>query len=270
MDCASNQGQRSQSPGNLVWKDALTLQQDQGSCLRIQRRIDSSKSRSRHIRSGLPLRTTNGPIATASVQPRPPKLQFVTAQIGVKRRGRDCNISSLARAGHFSKFPITLEPSRSTCDPQRRAINQDSRGDDSHHQFSEHALQQKTTQHQQFIRNSRDLAYSGDLARPIETERIIGYFWEAYLPNSQSFPQGVMQITLGDSGFHSLSRESTILQKGLLALGLTTIGKKSKDPYVLRQGFRIYGEALSLVAKSAHKFSAEQLVATRLFSMYEV
>lgn len=138
-------------------------------------------------------------------------------------------------------------------------------------------------QHQQ---RSADLHLSFAVSSSAHHERIIGLFWEVFLPNSRPLPTKTLGITLGGAvgAIGSYDLKGDALKKGLLAMAMTTVGKKqlqrldggpgSKDAERLRmEGIRLYGKALqqmSQTLKKGSKWTTEHWVTTRLFNLYEV
>lgn len=183
-------------------------------------------------------------------------------------------------AGHSSIFPSAYNYS-SQIPPSSEDSHQTHSLSHSYHterqrQYRLQKLRQKFLQRQQQLHGATDLTYSGTLSRSAEDGRLVGLFWEAYLPNSKPFPDdGAFQVTFSGSvnGMRKLARDNTGLQRALLALGLTTVGKRNQAEWMLEAGFRVYGDALQETAKSImphrHWFP-EQLLAIRLFSLYEV
>ena len=134
---------------------------------------------------------------------------------------------------------------------------------------------QKSRQNSSHPRARPESVYhSVNLAKAGEAERLVGAFWEAYLPNGQPFPQqDVFQVILGDNIVRDLSRGGTALYNSLLALGLSTMGKRKNDRMLLEAGGRMYTEAIHQLAQSFRSKSQwveEQLPVPRLLGMWEV
>jgi hypothetical protein len=122
---------------------------------------------------------------------------------------------------------------------------------------------------------SADLAISVPLARSAHESRLIGRFWEAFLPNSKPFPENTAGTLGGSASAASdLSSHGGIIRKALLATALTTLGKEpGAEPWLVKDAYRLYGEAISELSdalKSRRRWDIDLVVATRQFALYEV
>lgn len=146
------------------------------------------------------------------------------------------------------------------------------------------ALRHYQHQHQQ---RAADMHLSTSISASAHHERLIGLFWEVFLPNAKPLPTKTLGITLGGAvgAISSFDWKGDVLRRGLLAMAMTTVGKKqlqrlagapgSEDAERLRrEGIRLYGKALQQMSqtlgKGGSRWTTEHWVTTRLFSLYEV
>lgn len=146
--------------------------------------------------------------------------------------------------------------------------------DSSSAALSRHQQKLRSRLIQQQHHHSVDPLHSGPLAVAATADNLISHFWSAYLPNSQPFPSSAFHITFGSSlpAVQAHLQSNSGLRHALLALGLTAVGQAHASKPMLEQGFRTYSDALQNVARGlrhARGYSEEQLVATRLFGLYE-
>lgn len=134
-----------------------------------------------------------------------------------------------------------------------------------------------------------DIQISSAISNSAQNERLIGLFWEVFLPNAKPLPTKTLQITLGGAvgAIGSFDWDGDVLKQGLLAMALTTIGKKQilraaatgvvdgleDAERMRREGIKLYGSSLQQMSKSLSgrsRWTTEHWVTTRLFSLYEV
>ncbi|VUC20209.1 unnamed protein product [Clonostachys rosea] len=122
---------------------------------------------------------------------------------------------------------------------------------------------------------SADLLTSGAVSRSAEEARVIGLFWESYLPNGKPFPPGNHQVDLGGSinAMIDIANNNSTVYKGLVAMAFATVGARNTEAgWMRKEGHRFYGDALHELSQSfkgVEKWTEDQLQATRLFSIYE-
>jgi hypothetical protein len=159
---------------------------------------------------------------------------------------------------------------------------------------------QRQQQQQQQISHQHatsDIQISTAISKSATHDRLIGLFWEAFLPNAKPLPTKTLQITLGGAvgAIGSFDWNGDILQRGLLAMALTTVGKRQlalqkknaaegrgggggvlvsgEAERMRREGIRLYGSSLQQMSQmlgQRKKWTTEHWVTTRLFSLYEV
>ena len=133
-----------------------------------------------------------------------------------------------------------------------------------------------------------DIQISSNISNSAHHDRLIGLFWEAFLPNAKPLPTKTLQITLGGAvgAIGSFDWNGDILHRGLLAMALTTVGKRqlalqsaggapmsAEAERMRREGIRLYGSSLQQMSQmlgARTKWTTEHWVTTRLFSLYEV
>lgn len=104
---------------------------------------------------------------------------------------------------------------------------------------------------------------------------IIGQFWDSYFPNSTTFPRGLFAFTFGGSldAIQTHTAQSPALAKQMLAVALATANRSpTGEPWMMRESRRLYTDALRMAAQDIFAKGPDleqQLVATRLFSLYE-
>lgn len=236
----------------------------------------------RHSSNGPPSRRQRPPPSLRDVPPSEEGCSYLPLSINVELTYPQCDLqrpscgqcrkACIPCGGYVRKKaaldskPLTWQPREygsQTPEPSSLPTPPDSTNDRHRHlQRLRHRL------------GSTDLITSGPVSRSAEHDRLIGTFWEAFLPNSEPFPPGTFQITLGGSvdDIKKLSQNNSTLHKGLLAIALTTLGKRTSSSWMKEEGFRLYGEALKSMSQSLRpdKWTTDQMVVTRLFSVYEV
>lgn len=142
------------------------------------------------------------------------------------------------------------------------------------------------------LQRSSDMHYSTAISMAAQKTRLLGLFWEVFLPNAKPLPTTTLQITLGGAvgAITSFDWDGEILRQGLLAMAMTTVGKKQmlrlaaggegagtaameNAERMRREGIKLYGKSLQQMSQSLggkSQWSTTNWVATRLFSLYEV
>lgn len=175
-------------------------------------------------------------------------------------------------------------------DSSQASYPQDNKGDKGNENIDNVSAHQRRNnflilrrQHQQ---RTSDMAVSTAVSAYAQHERLIGLFWEVFLPNAKPLPTKTLGITLGGAvgAINGFDWTGDVLRRGLLAMALTTVGKKqlqrlaggpgSEDAERLRrEGMRLYGNTLREMSQTlgkGQKWTTEHWVTTRLFSLYEV
>ncbi|KAG9258358.1 uncharacterized protein F5Z01DRAFT_670079 [Emericellopsis atlantica] len=104
---------------------------------------------------------------------------------------------------------------------------------------------------------------------------IIGQFWDSYFPNSTVFPRGLFAFTFGGSldAMQTHTAQSPALAKQMLAIALATANRsRTGEPWMMSESRRLYADALRMAARDIFAKGPDleqQLVASRLFSLYE-
>ncbi|CAH0053524.1 unnamed protein product [Clonostachys solani] len=138
-----------------------------------------------------------------------------------------------------------------------------------------HKVRKRLHHHKVHNDASADLFKSGAVSRSAEEARVIGLFWESYLPNGKPFPPGNHQVDLGGSinAMIGIANNNTTVYKGLVAMAFATVGARNPEAgWMRKEGHRFYGDALHELSQSfkgVEKWTEDQLQATRLFSIYE-
>ncbi|KAL3465340.1 hypothetical protein BJX64DRAFT_63600 [Aspergillus heterothallicus] len=123
--------------------------------------------------------------------------------------------------------------------------------------------------------NGSDVALLMSLARSAYQTKYMDMWWRLYLPNGQRLSQSVRGNTMGGwlAVIHELNFGEPVLEKALVAMSVTAVGKQEGDLYLKEEGRKLYGKALQsmTVAMKDPKraMSDGVLTAVRLFSFYE-
>jgi len=124
-----------------------------------------------------------------------------------------------------------------------------------------------------------EIALPQKLAQSAYREKYLGLFWGAYLPNGCSFPPKSAQYTNGvwTNELHRVFHQADPgLKSVLLALSLTSLGRRDGIPWMVENGTKLYGESLASIAtrlrneSRARQVSDSTLATTRLLCLYEV
>ncbi|KAL2814826.1 hypothetical protein BJX63DRAFT_192432 [Aspergillus granulosus] len=120
-----------------------------------------------------------------------------------------------------------------------------------------------------------DIALLMSLARSAYQTKYMDLWWRLYLPNGQRLPKIVTSNAMGGwlDAIHELHFKEPVLEKALVAMSVTAVGKQEDDPYLKEEGKRMYGKALQSMAvamKDPKRATSDGiLTAVRLFSFYE-
>ncbi|KAH8897508.1 hypothetical protein GQ53DRAFT_888049 [Thozetella sp. PMI_491] len=123
--------------------------------------------------------------------------------------------------------------------------------------------------------NSGDIKSFHLMARPELERRCMDLFWEAYFPSGQPIPPYISRsYTCGwTDTAQNLYREDDSLRSALLANCLLMLGRRCGTLWMLREGLKLYGKALSGLRKSlgiCNGFRRDSSIATvKLLSMFE-
>ena len=139
-------------------------------------------------------------------------------------------------------------------------------------------LQDADRQLESTTTSSVDLLFSRPYSRASVEARLLGVFWERYLPLGQSsHAMDPTQRLLGGSisVLQSMSPLTVLLRQALVSMTLVSLAEEdSQRTDLLEQGLKLHGLALNnmiaALAKSKRHQGIELLVATRLFSFYQV
>lgn len=114
------------------------------------------------------------------------------------------------------------------------------------------------------------------LARPEDERRCIDLFWEAYFPSGRPIPTSAFRsytCTWTETARKSY-KEDDSLRYALWANCLLLTGRRHGTVWMLREGSKLYGQALTYLRRSlqrAHGARKDELIATvKLLSMFEV
>lgn len=123
-----------------------------------------------------------------------------------------------------------------------------------------------------------NVALRDSLARSAYHEQYLGQFWKLYLPAGRAFPARSPVFSAG-SWLNDLPRrfrteESQALKQILLAVALTSVGKRDNEPWLVEKGIAYYGSSLvalsrQLEAEHGH-ISDSGLATSNLLSLFEV
>jgi hypothetical protein len=125
---------------------------------------------------------------------------------------------------------------------------------------------------------TRKIALPDTFVRSAYQEQYLGLFWSSYLPNGRAFAPESSRFTNGvwTNELHRLFRVETEsgLRKILLALCLTSVGRRDDKPWMVENGIKFYGSALGAMASQledgAGTVTDRVLATSRLLSLYEV
>lgn len=132
---------------------------------------------------------------------------------------------------------------------------------------------QRIIQHNQVSSNITNLRL---LARPEDERRCIDHFWEAYFPSGKPIPSSAARsyMCAWTETARSFNREDDCLRYALWANCLLLTGKRHGAAWMLREGSRLYGEALADLRRSLAGTQGPRratLIATiKLLGMFEV
>jgi hypothetical protein len=121
-----------------------------------------------------------------------------------------------------------------------------------------------------------DVALLMSLARTAYQTKYLDLWWQLYLPNGQRLSKVVTSNAMGGwlDAVHEMNFREPVLEKALVAMSVTAVGKQEGDPFLKEEGRRLYGKALQSMTGAMRDpkraTSDSVLTAVRLFSFYEV
>jgi hypothetical protein len=121
-----------------------------------------------------------------------------------------------------------------------------------------------------------DVALLMSLARTAYQTKYMDLWWQLYLPNGQRLSKVVASNAMGGwlDAVHEMNFREPVLEKALVAMSVTAVGKQEGDPFLKEEGRRLYGKALqsmTVAMKDPRRATSDGiLTAVRLFSFYEV
>lgn len=115
-------------------------------------------------------------------------------------------------------------------------------------------------------------------ARSAYHEQYLGLFWQSYLPAGKAFSAESNKYVPGlwMNQLHGISRQDneSPVRRILLAISLTSIGRRDNTPWMVENGIQLYGSSLATLAQElkdpASLADNNNYVASRLLSLYEV
>lgn len=115
-------------------------------------------------------------------------------------------------------------------------------------------------------------------ARSAYHEKYLGLFWQSYLPAGKAFSADSSKYVSGlwMNEIHSMARQDhqSPVRRILLAISLTSIGRRDNTPWMIENGIQLYGSSLATLAQQLKDPVAladnNNYVASRLLSLYEV
>lgn len=115
-------------------------------------------------------------------------------------------------------------------------------------------------------------------ARSAYHEQYLGLFWQSYLPAGKAVSAESNKYVPGlwMNQLHGMSRQDneSAVRRILLAISLTSIGRRDNTPWMVENGIQLYGSSLASLAQKLkdHASLADNntYVASRLLSLYEV
>jgi hypothetical protein len=114
------------------------------------------------------------------------------------------------------------------------------------------------------------------LAQSAYQAKYMDMFWRIYLPNGEALSVEVTQIALGGwiDAIIDLHASESVLQKSLLAMSVTAVGKQENNQSLREEGRRLYTsslQGLTLALRDSRRATSDAiLTAIRLSSFYEV
>ena len=122
-----------------------------------------------------------------------------------------------------------------------------------------------------------DIALPNELARSAYEQKYLGMYWEVYLPNGRTFPcADEVRHTLGGwtTPILELYQTEDVLKKSVLALCLSTVGRRDGQDWVAEEGLKLHVGALkemTIAMRDPSRTRGDALFcAAKMFSLYEV
>ena len=127
-------------------------------------------------------------------------------------------------------------------------------------------------------KNMPDVALRESFTRSAYHEQYLGQFWSSYLPNGRAFPSRSSSFSTGSwmNELHKRFRmnDESALKQVLLAISLTSVGKRDNKPWLVEKGISYYGSSLATLAQQLETesgpISDSGLATSNLLSLYEV
>ena len=106
--------------------------------------------------------------------------------------------------------------------------------------------------------------------------RLLGAFWNTFLPNSEPFSNKAAEFSNG--GWTNVAQEvwqsDVLIRHALMANCLGLVGRRDGHPWMLQEGMRIYGITLNrvgLLLKEPNKVQSKTIaLAPMMLSLFEV
>lgn len=125
---------------------------------------------------------------------------------------------------------------------------------------------------------SPTVTLSETFARSAYHEQYLGLFWQSYLPAGKAFSAESNKYVAGMwmNQIHKMARQDNegSVRRILLAISLTSIGRRDNTPWMVENGIQLYGSSLATLAHQLKDPIAlgddNNYVASRLLSLYEV
>ncbi len=125
--------------------------------------------------------------------------------------------------------------------------------------------------------DSPDVTLADQLTRSAREEVFLAHFWGSYLPNGQVFPSEAAQYATGGwtNVVQQLYPANDVLRKALLANGLSSLGHRDGQRWMIEKGIEAYGAAMAgmrraLAVQTPKSLSEGTVAAVRLMIMYSV
>lgn len=119
-----------------------------------------------------------------------------------------------------------------------------------------------------------------------EQERHIGFFWNAYLPNGEPFPDEASRYTT--CGWTQIAQElcrstaaggnstTNVVRLAIVSNSLCMLGSQHREPRMVQDGHQVYGRALLLMRSALQQFESTEdkkialILASRLLTIFTV
>ncbi|KAF6801033.1 hypothetical protein CSOJ01_12035 [Colletotrichum sojae] len=188
--------------------------------------------------------------------------------VGVAGRSRGCKTCRRRKKGCDLREPIcgNCERTKNTCEYDRRQVFINTTGPGGG----------KETPLAGLVTSSTDVALPHSLARSAYEEKYLGLFWNVWFPAGQLSADLAPRYPVSSwiSSARDLYRHDSALRRTLLAMCLSTLGRREERPELMADGFKLYVQALSDVNASLRhpkRFRSDAvMVASRGLGLYEL